>query len=261
MLAIEVAKNADDEEEEKAEEKKEGEDEFCQTELDEEGTPIAAQVEKVVELAQDKPEFRNVPITVLQMLENAPSVRQDDEAKKASAQQDENQQIEQLIFGGSEGCMLKSELGYLMAWSCLLKKIDQGRIKAQLQNRDDYLAVIQCITEYLEQNPEIYQMLLVLLLQYLPYVKKPDVTLDELLSFDPSRIELDEPVSAQLMSLFTLASFMKSFPSLARKYYQDCDKRLKDIIVLYLKHIVSPAIFEHEIAKIETSQVTLNEAG
>jgi len=28
--------------------------------------------------------------------------------------------------------MLKSELGYLMAWSCLLKKIDQGRIKAQL---------------------------------------------------------------------------------------------------------------------------------
>lgn len=86
------------------------------------------------------------------MLENAPSVRQDDGPKKKGsfAQEEESQQIEQLIFGGSEGCMLKSELGYLMAWSCLLKKIDQGRIKAQLQGRDDYLAVIHCITEYLE---------------------------------------------------------------------------------------------------------------
>ena len=104
--------------------------------------------------------------------------------------------------------MLKSELGYLMAWSCLLKKIDQGRIKAQLQNRDDYLAVIHCITEYLEQNSALYQMLLVLLLQYLPQVKRPDVALDELLEWDPSRIEMDQSTGAIILSRYSLAAFL-----------------------------------------------------
>jgi hypothetical protein len=71
MLAIEVAARQPD-----VEDEKEDGDQI------EEDSPIAAQVEKVVELAQDKPEFRNVPVTVLQMIENAPAVRQDDETKK-----------------------------------------------------------------------------------------------------------------------------------------------------------------------------------
>jgi len=28
----------------------------------------------------------------------------------------------------------------------------------------------------------------------------------------------------KMMALYTLVGFMKSFPSLARKYYQDCDR-------------------------------------
>ena len=63
------------------------------------------------------------------------------------------------------------------------------------------------------------------------------------------------------MSLYTLVAFMKSFPSLARKYYQDCNKRLLEIVLPYLKQIISPAILENEIAKIETSQVSLKESG
>ena len=54
---------------------------------------------------------------------------------------------------------------------------------------------------------------------------------------------------------------MKSFPSLARKYYQDCDRRLREIVMPYLKQIISPAILDNEIAKIETSQVSLKESG
>ena len=45
---------------------------------------------------------------------------------------------------------------------------DNGRIKAQLANRDDYTAIIGTITEYLEQNPYLYEMLLVIIVAYLP---------------------------------------------------------------------------------------------
>ena len=55
-----------------------------------------------------------------------------------------------------------------MTWSSLLKKIDCGRIKATIQNKDDYLGVLSVITDYLEQNREIYQMLLVMIVAYLP---------------------------------------------------------------------------------------------
>ena len=63
------------------------------------------------------------------------------------------------------------------------------------------------------------------------------------------------------LALYTLVSFMRSFPSLARKYYQDCDKQLLEIVMPYIKSIVSPAILDNEVNKIEMSQITLNETG
>jgi hypothetical protein len=60
-------------------------------------------------------------------------------------------------------------------------------------------------------------------------------------------MDIDDPTSAKLLSLYTLIGFMKSFPSLARKYYQNCDKQLLDIVLPYIKQIASPAILANEI--------------
>jgi len=59
------------------------------------------------------------------------------------------------------------------------------------------------------------------------------------------------------MALMTLTNFMKSFPSLGRKYYQDCDKSILEITLPYIKSVVSPAILDNEIKKIELSQLEL----
>ena len=61
------------------------------------------------------------------------------------------------------------------------------------------------------------------------------------------------------MAIYTLLNFMKSFPSLARKYYQECDKQLLDLVMPFIKQIVSPAILENEIKKIETAQLQLGQ--
>jgi len=52
---------------------------------------------------------------------------------------------------------------------------------------------------------------------------------------------------------------MKSFPSLGRKFFQDCDKQLGEILLPYIKAVVSPAILENEIKKIELSQLELGQ--
>ena len=67
-------------------------------------------------------------------------------------------------------------------------------------------------------------MLLVIIVAYLPKVKKVTIGAEDLRGFEPAQMDLDDPQSTKLMSLHTLVAFMKSFPSLARKYYQDCDK-------------------------------------
>ena len=59
------------------------------------------------------------------------------------------------------------------------------------------------------------------------------------------------------MTLHTLINFMKSFPSLARKFYDTCDRQILEVTRPYIKQIVSPAIMENEIKKIELAQLEL----
>ena len=104
-------------------------------------------------------------------------------------------------------------------------------------------------------------MLLVIIVAYLPQVKKVALTQQDLQNFDPALMDIDDLQSSKLMSLYTLTEFMKSFPSLARKYYSNCDKQLLEIVMPYIKQTVNPAILDNEIQKIEISQVTLKDNG
>jgi len=122
--------------------------------------------------------------------------------------------------------------------------------------------VLASLTDYLEANSPIYEMLLVSLVPFLPIVKKGVVGADayhrELTSFQPEYSALNEERSSSLMALITLINFMKSFPSLARKFYEGCDKQILAATKPYIKSVVSPAIMENEIKKIELAQLELS---
>ena len=104
-------------------------------------------------------------------------------------------------------------------------------------------------------------MLLVSLVNYLPIVKKTMVGQEsynqDLASFQPEYCSMTAERDGLLMTLYTLINFMKSFPSLARKFYGSCDKQLLAVTVPYIKQIVSPAIMDNEIKKIELAQLEL----
>jgi hypothetical protein len=144
--------------------------------------------QKVTDVKTDK----NVPIALIKLIENPPNIQMDD----TESNQDKHgkievaqlqTQVESLIFGDTkEGCLPKKVFGYLLAWSSLLKKVDNGRMKAQLAERNDYIAVLGSITEYLEQNVYVYEMLLVILVAYLPSVKRLQMHHEDLQDFEPS---------------------------------------------------------------------------
>ena len=53
-------------------------------------------------------------------------------------------------------------------------------------------------------------------------------------------------------------NFMANFPSLTRDYYQSCDRRVFALVHPIISKLISPAIMENEIRKIETSQADLS---
>lgn len=175
--------------------------------------------------------FRNVSRNLIEMIDNAPNfISNENEANEIGTQFiPSNELLERLVLGESqEGCMNNKIYGYLLTWNAMLLKIEQGRMKSQLMGATQYQQVLASLTDYLEANSPIYEMLLVSLVPYLPIVKKSvtgqDGYLRELTSFQPEYCSLSEERESRLMTLHTLISFMKSFPSLARKFYDSCDK-------------------------------------
>lgn len=118
--------------------------------------------------------------------------------------------------------------GYMLTWNAMLIKIEHGRMKSQISEDKAYQNVLAALTSYLEENSPIYEMLLVSLVPFLPIVKK-SISLTtsyrrDLSSFQPEYCSLTEEHASILMALHTLTNFMKSFPSLGRKFYDSCDR-------------------------------------
>jgi hypothetical protein len=94
------------------------------------------------------------------------------------------------------------------------------------------MQVLSALTEFLETDPSAYQMLLVSLVPYLPKIKKmsQEMFKNEIRDFVPEYCNPKDSRHTQIMCLVTLINFMKSFPSLGRKFYQECDRQLLEIM-------------------------------
>jgi len=93
------------------------------------------------EKVKNKLAFRNISDSLIEIIENAPVI--DSEGNTHSQHViSGSTQVESLIFREehqAEGASINSKVfGYLMAWNALLIKIENGRIKSQLQNQTDY---------------------------------------------------------------------------------------------------------------------------
>lgn len=96
-----------------------------------------------------------------------------------------------MVFGDlKEGCMNHKIFGYFLTWNALLIKIENGRIKSQLSNNENYGTVLGALNEFLEENYDVYQMLLVSLIAYLPDYKRGLQDAFNVSTFEPEYIDL-----------------------------------------------------------------------
>lgn len=89
------------------------------------------------------------------------------------------------------------------------------------------MTVLAALIEYLEEDTFIYEMLLVSLVGFFPPIKKglSDSYAIEIASFAPEYCKASiSAKQSRIFCLYTLINFMKCFPSLARKFYSDCER-------------------------------------
>ena len=86
------------------------------------------------------------------------------------------------------------------------------------------MTVLAALTEFLEENTFIYELLLVSLVGFFPPIKKglQDSYTVDLNQFNPEYCTAS--VSSKQSRIFCLYTLIKSFPSLARKFYSDCER-------------------------------------
>jgi hypothetical protein len=73
-------------------------------------------------LAKQKMEFKNVSQSLIDLIENPPTIEEEESTTDS---------VHQMMFGSTpEGCVSPKVFGYLLAWTTLLQKIDSGNIKS-----------------------------------------------------------------------------------------------------------------------------------
>lgn len=226
-----------------------------QTDLDKDMEQLMLNQEEHKEQKTQSSAFRNIPPTLLRLIDEAPSTQ---EVLGADS-------LESLVHGttSADGDMSIKVFGYLLVWNSVLAKIEHGRIKANLsseqtsQQQQGYLEVLSALTEYFETDHTTHQMMLVSLVPFLPRMQKKGPQTEDLSSFRLEYTDLRDARQTRNVCLVTLINFMKSFPSLGRKFFQETDRQISEVLLPYVKSVVSPAILENEIKKIELSQLEL----
>ncbi|CAI2381223.1 unnamed protein product [Moneuplotes crassus] len=210
---------------------------------------------------------KNISIMLLDIIERPPEIK--DEAHQHQDEEELEESEEEILHEGymniqSSSTLLDDKLmsnevySYFLAWNAMLNKISNAKMKLKFEQDHDYLRTINSLQEFLTMNQHVYEMLLILIIAYLPSSIKNKWNPSNIIDCKPEWTDLNEQKLIEEFGLFTMYNFMANFPSLARDYYQDCDRRIFTLVHPIISKLISPAIMENEIRKIETSQADLS---
>ena len=66
--------------------------------------------------------------------------------------------------------LMSSEMySYLLAWNAMLNKISNAKMKLKFDQDHEYLRTINSLQEFLTMNQHVYEMLLIMIIAYLPH--------------------------------------------------------------------------------------------
>ena len=213
---------------------------------------------------------KNIPLVLLEMIERAPNVlaqSQDplSDTKRtaasvdsilATAEEPEDSEVEE-VAERSEYLLPPEMYGYLLCWNGLLHKVYYGWLHCRKAKNDDYLAVLNSISVYLNNNKAQYEMFLLYLSAFLPSSQHllAAIKQEDLIGFDPAAVSLHSGKDVGRLSLYCLFNFMKNYPTLARSFYTQCDPTIAKVIAVVVTKVISPTIWFAEATNLHNCQV------
>ena len=177
--------------------------------------------------------------------------------------------VEHILSGAEGGEDAKEEeqfvlvpemYGYLLCWNVILDKVYYGWMHSRKAKNEDYLAVLNSISVYLSENKAVYEVFLVYLTAFLPSSHQftTNIKEEDILGYDPAKINLRSGKDIARLSLYCLFNFMKNYPSLARNFYSQCDPIIGKLISSVVNKIISPTIWFAEATNLHNCQVRTN---
>ena len=209
---------------------------------------------------------KNISIMLLDIIEMPPDIKEEthhhDEDELEESEEEIVHEGYMNIQSSStlldEKIMSNNAYSYFLAWNSMLNKIGNAKMKLKFEQDHEYLRAINSLQEFLTMNQHVYEMFLIMMIPYLPQNVKNKWSPSNILDCKPEWIDLNDQKLIREFGLFSMYNFMANFPSLAREYYQDCDRRIYDMVYPIISKVISPAIMENEIRKIEISQADLS---
>ena len=208
---------------------------------------------------------KNVPVTLIEIIERGPEFKEETKEANEEGEESEDEVIHEGYMNIESASTLLDEkimnndvYSYLLAWNAMLNKIGCAKMKLKLEQDHEYLRVVNTLQEFLTMNQHVYEMFLIVIVAYLPTKINQKSNPRQILDWKPEWVDLNNQSSIEEFALYSMYNFMTNFPSLAREYYQDCDKRIYNVVYPIISKLISPAIMENEIRKIEISQADLS---
>lgn len=209
---------------------------------------------------------KNVSLKLLEIIEKAPNFQEDVAQNEEGDQTESEDEFVNEGFMNIQGSstllddklMNKEVYTYLLAWNSMLNKINNAKMKLKFEQDHEYLRVINSLQEFLTMNQHVYEMFLIIIVAYLPSKGTQKYYKNTLIDCKPEWVDLNDQTKIDEFALYSMYNFMTNFPSLAREYYHNCDRRIYDVVYPIISKLISPAIMENEIRKIEISQADLN---
>ncbi len=210
---------------------------------------------------------KNIPMVLIEMVEKVPSISGTyhdvlKETKRTAASvesliSEESEQEERKDEDEDQYALIPEMYGYLLSWNVILDKVYYGWLHSRKSKDEDYLAVLNSISVFLDENKSYYEMLLVYLTAYLPANNKLTAGLKEedIIGFDPAAVNLRSAADVRKLSLYCLFNFMKNYPSLARTFYAQCDPVIGKLISNVVTKVISPTVWYAEVSNLRNCQV------
>ena len=144
-------------------------------------------------------------------------------------------------------------LGFVLGWLLVLSKYQTEKFHLEKKQENSENDFTVCVKTLLEGKEEVVTVFLTSLFAFFPEHVAHSSLLKPELSI--GLVDLFDEQSCGELACFALYTFLKTFPALARSWWNHSEKRLSALVLKFVTKVLSSHMYSSEIENIENRRV------